>query len=201
MPDPLTNPYVPLYAAIASGLMGFFGSWLGAQIALSNFKRQRAFEKQVEWYERAARALTDLAEKIDIAATFQEDPTTKKEHLQGTWQQVQGAQLELGRAAQFAPLYASDAALKHVSRIEKMVQEVANETEAFDPPKIKVDKPKKMSTIYDLPEKLEKAREPLLLEGRRHLGLKHSSPVPGFLARFLARPGSNKKPNALGSRK
>jgi hypothetical protein len=39
----MTDPYVPLYAAIASGLMGFIGSWLGAQIALSNFKRQRAF--------------------------------------------------------------------------------------------------------------------------------------------------------------
>jgi hypothetical protein len=54
---PTTNPYVQVYAAIASGLMGFIGSWLGAQIALLSFKRQRAFDKQLDWYDRATRAL------------------------------------------------------------------------------------------------------------------------------------------------
>jgi TPR repeat protein len=168
----MTDP-VPLYAAIASGLMGFIGSWLGAQIALSNFKRQRAFEKQLDWYERAARALNDLAEKIDIAATFQDQPQTPQEDLHGHWSAVQQAHLELSRAAQDAALYASDAALKHLSGINKMVQEVADKTDAFDPPNIVVDKEKSMSAIYNLPAKLEKGREPLLLEARRHLGLKN----------------------------
>ena len=170
----MTNPYVPLYAAIASALMGFIGSWLGAQMALSNFKRQRAFEKQLDWYERAARALHGLAEKIDIAVTFQAESTTPKKVLQGVWSDVQRAHLELDRAAQDAALYASDVALELLSHINKVVQEVANQTEAFDPPKIdKVNQERSMSAIYALPKRLEKAREPLLVEARRHLGLKN----------------------------
>jgi hypothetical protein len=131
-------------------------------------------DKQLDWYERAARAPHGLAEKIDIAGTFQDEPKTPQKVLQGVWSDVQRAHLELDRAAQDAALYASDLALEQLSRINKVVQKVANETEAFDPPRIdKVNQEKCMSAIYALPEKLEKARGPLLVEARRHLGLKN----------------------------
>jgi hypothetical protein len=62
-----------------------------------------------------------LAEKIDIARTFQEGPTTRKKVLQGVWSDVQRAHLELDRAAQDAALYASDLAIEQLSRINKVV--------------------------------------------------------------------------------
>jgi hypothetical protein len=46
---PQTNsnapPYLTAYVAVLTGLLGFLGSWIGAQIALQSFKRQRAFDK------------------------------------------------------------------------------------------------------------------------------------------------------------
>src|SRR5882762_935006 len=45
-----TSPYVQFSVALLTGVLGFVGSWIGAQVALTNFKKQRAFDKQLEWY-------------------------------------------------------------------------------------------------------------------------------------------------------
>jgi hypothetical protein len=65
-----SSAYLP---AVLSGILGFVGSLIGANFALRNFKRQRTFDKQLDWYERAARAVYTLAERIEIACTFQDE--------------------------------------------------------------------------------------------------------------------------------
>ena len=51
------------------------------------------------------------------------------------------------------------------------MQNSANESEGFDPPKIDANKREEiLSNVYELPAKLEKAREALVMEARRHLG-------------------------------
>jgi hypothetical protein len=133
--SPLFSPAV--YAAALTAAAGFLGSWVGAQLALLSFKRQRAFDKQLDWYERADKSLQELIEKIEIALTFQDEKGTPAADLRGNWSAVQGAHLQIDRIASQAALFASPGATKQISSAATLVQTVANKTEAFDPPYIK----------------------------------------------------------------
>src|SRR5438128_756374 len=41
-------------------LSGLVGSWIGAQFAFSKFRRERAFDRRLDWYERMTRLLHEL---------------------------------------------------------------------------------------------------------------------------------------------
>jgi hypothetical protein len=151
-------------------------------LALTSFKLERAFDKRLDWYERTDKAVLNLIEKIEIATTFQEEKGTSDQQLKRAWNRVQGAHLELGRVAGQGPLYGSRSAARQIARIEKLVQDVADKSEAFDPPKILVgEKRRALESIYSLPDKLGQARKPLMAEARRHLGLDSAS----FLQKIL----------------
>jgi hypothetical protein len=94
------------------GFSAFLGSAIGAVAALSRFKHERAFDRQLDWYERMIRALHDMALRIDIAVTFKDDPSTSREVLFQVWEKVQTTQIELERLVSEAPLYASREAAK-----------------------------------------------------------------------------------------
>ena len=165
----MTKEAVPLIAALLTGVLGFAGSWIGAQIGLLRFKRERAFDKQLDWYERAIRAMNRFGEAIEIAGTFQNERDTKPEQLAELWIGVQSAHLEFSRVAQEVALFGSPVAVTQISRIDKMVQNAADGSKAFDPPKIDANHSVKiLSDIYELPAKLEKAR----------LGVDHRSATP-----------------------
>jgi hypothetical protein len=158
--------------AVLPGLLGFVGSWIGAQIAMSSFKRQRAFDKQLDWYERAAHSLRDLAQKIEIAVTFQEEQGTSPEHLGRVWRDVQNAHLELDRLAHEAGFYGSTAAMSLITGISEAVQEVADQTAAFDVGELRGKKKQDaLALITGLPERLIETHGPLVAEGRRQLRL------------------------------
>jgi hypothetical protein len=172
-----TASYVPLYAAAFTAVAGFLGSLFGAQIALLNFKSQRAFDKQLDWYERADKALHDMIESIEIAITFQEEENTPAEQLNRAWVSVQRAHLHIDRIAEQAPLFASSTAAAQASSVAALVQSVADDSEAFDPLQIKPPKRRAevLDLINDLPDQLRNARKPLIAEARRHLGFERSS--------------------------
>jgi hypothetical protein len=161
-----------VYAAALTAVAGFIGSWVGAQLALSSFKQQRAFDKQLDWYERADKSLQEMIEKIEIALTFQEEQGIPAADLKGNWIAVQGAHLRIDRIASQAPLFASPVATKQISSAAALVQMVADKTEAFDPPSIKEGKKRveALELIDTLPDKLRKMQKPLTIEARRHLG-------------------------------
>src|SRR5437868_1639690 len=98
----------PTTATILSALIAaFFGSWAGAQMALTRFKKERAFEKQLAWYEQMIKALHHLSERIEIASTFQDEKSTPHERLFDVWQQVQDAHIDLEAVIHEATLYGS----------------------------------------------------------------------------------------------
>jgi hypothetical protein len=164
------------FVAAFTAVAGFVGSWIGAQLALSSFKQERAFDKRLDWYERADKAVHDLTQAIEVASTFQEEVDTPPDQLNRAWISVQRAHLQLGLVAEQGPLFGSQVAADRVARIDKLVQGVANESEAFDPPKIKArEKQMALEKIYELPEKLRQERKPLTAEARRHLGLDRSN--------------------------
>jgi hypothetical protein len=161
----LSNPsYVPLYAAALTAVAGFLGSLFGAQIALLNFKSQRAFDKQLDWYERADKAFHDMIESIEIATTFQEEEKTPAEQLNRAWVSVQRAHLHIDRVAEQAPLFASSVAAAQALSVAALVQAVADDSEAFDPLQIKSHKQRVevLELINNLPDQLRNARKPSL---------------------------------------
>jgi hypothetical protein len=174
--DTPSNPYIPLFSSIISpvlsGLLGFAGSLIGANFALTNFKRQRAFDKQLDWYERAAKAVYSLAEAIDIACTFQAQPNTSVEVRKKSWTYVQRAHLQIGRIAQESRFFGSTEAIARMDEIDRFVQKVADKSEAFDPPKVEKSKRDEIvEDIFRLSDRLNKACSPLIAEGVLHLGL------------------------------
>ena len=163
---------IAILIAVITAVFGFLGSWLGASFALQSFKRQRAFDKQLDWYERAAQAIFRLAEAIQVADTYQDEKGTPPTVLKKRWQDVQSAHLQILRVAHDARLFASKNAVAQMNRIVKRVQKVADLTEAFDPPKIKGDEKEDLLwKIYNLSDSLEESAPPLLAEGRAHLGI------------------------------
>jgi hypothetical protein len=166
-------PYLSVYVAILTGLFGFVGSWMGAHIALFNFKKQRAFDKQLDWYERAVSAIHSMAEKIQIASTFEDDRVPPPpELLEKLWRDVQSAHLALDKVSRESYLYASARAKDQMVKVAKKVQEIANKSEAFDPSKTKKGSRKDLvQEIYDLSTFLERESRALLREGRLHLGI------------------------------
>jgi TPR repeat protein len=168
----LNSSSAAVYAAAVTAAAGFIGSWIGAQLALSSFKRQRAFDKQLDWYERADRYLQEMIEKIDIALTFQEQPGIPAADLKGHWAAVQGAHLKIDRIGSQGAFFASAVAAEQISSAADLVQKVADKTEAFDPPFIKDGKNRDeaLKLIATLPNKLRKMEKPLIVEARRHLG-------------------------------
>lgn len=171
--DQTTIELLKLFATIGAALIAaFIGSWFGANQALSRFKKERAFDRQLDWYEKYIRALHDMSQKIEIANTFEEEGDDA-EHRIRCWRAVQGAHLGLSLLSNEAKLYGSDEAIQQSKRIIKRVDDIAYETDAFDPKTAK----KHLEVIYSLSEKLNKAAEPLAHEARKHLGIGDSNKI------------------------
>ena len=154
----------PIAAVLAALIAAFAGSLLGAVTALSRFKRERAFDRRLNWYEQAIEALHDMAQKIEIARTFQEESGTDDALLDQVWRDVQAAQLALENIGHKAALYGSNQAMKITKKILREVQEAANETEAFAFRAIKEqEQAAKLLLIDGLSTKLAKAAMPLWL--------------------------------------
>jgi hypothetical protein len=119
------------------------------------------------------RALLDMAEHIEIASTFQDDPATDPGHLRGVWSNVQRSHLVLDRLSYEAALYASDEAISTSRKIADSVQRIADDTDAFDPQSGgRDDVAPRVERIRGLLPKLYRATEPLGAEARRHLGIR-----------------------------
>lgn len=126
----------------------------------------RAFDKQLDWYERVIRALHDMAQKIEIASTAQEEGDDE-EYLDEYWEDVQKAHLELSTLTDEAELYGSKKAVETTKNILNQVDEIADKTDVFDANFTKQN----LELIDSLPNKLRKAAKPLAIEARKHLGL------------------------------
>jgi hypothetical protein len=175
MSDPATPDSVQLkvLVTIIPGILGFVGSWIGAQVALSNFKQQRAFDKKLDWYERAARSLQSLAQDIEVAATAQAEDDVDPEHLEEVWRDVQRGHIELESLAFEAGFFGSVSAAALMDKIRLTVEGVAEQSEAFDPQAIDDEdlQGEAIDKIIDLSAELRATHTPLVAEGRRHLGL------------------------------
>lgn len=156
----------PVLAAL---IAAFLGSSIGAWAALSRFKRERSFDRQVDWYERAVRALIDLSQRIEVAITHHEEDRNS-DVIEVSWREVQKAHLTVDRLTIEANIYGSALAVSTLLAINKQVQDVAEETNAFDPDSLAPEQRlAALKRIDSLPEPLLAAAHPLAVEARRHL--------------------------------
>jgi hypothetical protein len=138
---------------LAALIAAFLGSWAGAQAALNRFKRERAFDRRVDWYERMAHSLAEMKLRIEIARTFQEDPLEPPEKKRSVWGGVQQQYIELTRTVAEAKLYAAVRVITAIDQLLAEFDKVSDETNGFDVSEL----PKHMGRLNDLITKSEKA--------------------------------------------
>lgn len=164
MPE-LTQPIATILGALVTA---FLGSWAGAATALSRFRRERAFDRQLDWYERMVRSLYSLGEAIEVAMTFEKEGR----RINHFWVEAQKKHLELDRFAREALLYGSRTAITAAEKARNLTQDAANATAAFDPDAIPQDQHVQAFTLLrQLPAQLYEAAQPIIKEARHHLRL------------------------------
>ena len=157
-------------ATIFSALIAaFVGSWAASRFTLARAREERGFDRRLQWYERMVKALHELAQKIEIAITFEEDPRyAGSEFRAKSWIAVQRAHLELENASVEAAAYGTRSHNTAMEAIFATVQDVANDTAGFDESDVGAN----LERIRELPDKLRAASTPLRDEIRKQLGIR-----------------------------
>jgi hypothetical protein len=158
---------------MAALIAAFLGSALGAWTALQRFRKERSFDRRLDWHERAVRAVFTLAQRIEIASTFQDEKNVGQEFLEKMWRKVQDAHLAIDDVANEAGLYGSDKAVNVITSVATLVQELADETEGLDPLAIPPSRRRKaLEKIDALPDRLRQEISPVVKETRALLGIR-----------------------------
>lgn len=63
---------------LAPALTGLLGAWVGASVALRKFKRQRGFDRRLDWYERTIRAMQRASYALDKMGSWATSGDSKR---------------------------------------------------------------------------------------------------------------------------
>ena len=124
-----------LTAPVASVIGASIGAWGGAQLALQRFKRERAFDRRLDWYERMIRTLYDAATELAIAKTFEwdvRDGAGTVETAVAMWRKMQLKHLEVNKTTAEGVLYAREESFVRLWEATGVLQELADATDAFN---------------------------------------------------------------------
>lgn len=105
-------------------ITGLVVGYLGVLLALKQFKAQRAFDRQLEWYERTIRALarfSSLSRQIALARQLQSSKL-----LSEAWQQMERGVADLEQCVNEAVLYADQRSYEQLSRMGEKYEELKN---------------------------------------------------------------------------
>jgi rRNA maturation endonuclease Nob1 len=121
-------------AILPALIAAFIGSWVGAQTALSRFKKERAFERRLQWYERMNTSLLDAAKELAVAATIErgiEKGIDTESAALTAWSRVQLKHLDVNRVTAEGVLYAKKQSFRTLWDETGALQDLANKTNAF----------------------------------------------------------------------
>jgi hypothetical protein len=160
------------YATVLAALIGaLLGSLVVAWAAWLRFRQERAFDRQLQWYEAIVRAVYVFTQKLEVALTHHAEESNPA-LIHESWREAQKAQLALERVCFEAPLFGSERAISIVGKIARTVHSVSDATNGIDPPSLEAKaRQEAIQLIETLPEKLRQTAEPLALEARSHLSL------------------------------
>jgi hypothetical protein len=122
----------PITAAL---IAAFLGSWAGSIAGLSKFKKERAFDKRLQWYEGMIGVLLDTARELAIARTFENgfrNGEEDGEERRSAWKRVQHKHLEVNRLTAEGVLFAKRQAFGFLWDQTTTLQELADDTCTFE---------------------------------------------------------------------
>ena len=103
-------------------ITGLLVGYLGVLLALKQFKAQRAFDRQLEWYERTLRALggcSRLQRQMVLVPMFENPDRTLK-----AWEELQKGLAELEQCTNEAVLYADQNSYEQLCRMGEKYEEL-----------------------------------------------------------------------------
>src|SRR2546425_10147100 len=166
-----------LATLLASFVAAFLGSAIVALAALIRFKRERAFDRKVEWLEKIVVVLHQLAYDLHVAATVQREdyPQELKRKL---WNDLQKREREFHVIAAQAPLYAYDKVADTVASLSLWVVDVSRLSYGFE---VRRARPEDLPKMHVLADDLRSAARPLAEIGRYTLGIGKRPPKAALL--------------------
>jgi hypothetical protein len=159
----------PCATIIAALIAAFLGSWVGSLTALARFKKERAFDKRLQWYERMIDILLDTARELGIARTFQrglKNGTDTEEDVRAAWRRVQLMHLEVNRCTAEGVLFARRESYGFLWKTTTNFQELADKAYNFDNlSEVNMDE------VNDIKHRLRQAANVLAEDIRKQIGL------------------------------
>jgi hypothetical protein len=168
-------------SAIGPFITAFIGSWFGALAALARFRKERAFDRQLDWYERTIRSIHALSEAVSTAMLFQdEQPGTFD------WGNVHQSHLGTLRAINEAELYGSELAKKYAYDALDLIQSASALSNYYEPRAIIDDAAREAAyaQLRGLPSAVMNIARPLAVEARVHMGISVGERLPSKVVRW-----------------
>lgn len=97
------------------------GAWLGGAITLGRFKKERGFDRRLEWYERTFRELNSLGWRLSVVVYLYERdrPDDAGEHFTASFEELTKFSLTLSEAELYATREGALAVRKLVDTINE----------------------------------------------------------------------------------
>jgi len=155
-----------LLLTVLTGALGaLLGAWAGARAAFDRYRSERSFDRQVDWYERIARAIGRCVDTLDAALYLQSKSRFKDADVY--WPRMSQCLMELGGVANESDLYAGPDGHQTLQQAILDLNRINREAEA-QPPSLEV----RTQMAERMLPVLRGARLVLSNELRRQLGLK-----------------------------
>lgn len=93
-----------LVTVLLSAFGALLGAWAGARAAFDRYRSERSFDRQVDWYERAARAVGACIDTLDAALFLEKQ--SRFDEADEYWLRMKAHLMELGGVAAESDLFA-----------------------------------------------------------------------------------------------
>lgn len=142
-------------------LAALVGSWVGAEVALRRFKRERAFKYRLDWYRQTLRAVNRVHRSFRLAALA----TQQGHHGEaGTeLRQANDALIEAFKLTREASLFATESTVNALQNARKRVGEIEAPDQTSTKQNI-IDRSSQVAEVF------EDVADTLAKDGREHLG-------------------------------
>jgi hypothetical protein len=104
-----------LLPALTAIVGSTFGGWLGTQWALTSYRKTKAFDRQLEWYERMARMLQRIGVRLEMALSYLEKNETAS--AQSYFEELRDLTDVLSEVASERSLYAKEASYHAIGKL------------------------------------------------------------------------------------
>jgi hypothetical protein len=93
-----------IIAVLLSAFAALIGAWAGARAAFDRYRSERSFDRQVDWYERAARAIGACIDTLDAALFLEKE--NRLDDADQYWPRMKEHLMQLAAVAAESDLYA-----------------------------------------------------------------------------------------------